>query len=291
MANMRFSQRIGKTPTTKTIQIESIDDDLKNGLWNVYRVYILDMIENKFPDDREKKAFGNMLWHNFFKRNIDEVPSYFASIAVHIKLFYFSASTQWYEIYDLLEYSLKLAGDKPLNIKVKDFIEEANRVLETEFAAYRFVNNTISPITNTAEIESINTANKITKQFSALKGCNIHLTESLRMLSDKINPDYRNSIKESISAIESISKVMSGRNSDTLGGALTIVKDKIGLHPSLERGFKQLYGYTSDSDGIRHGLMSESTCDFDDAKYMLVSSSAFINYLIAKANKAGISFT
>ena len=50
----------------------------------------------------------------------------------------------------------------------------------------------------------------------------------------------------------------------------------------------QLDSIDNDSSGIRHALMDESTCDFDDAKFMLVSSSAFINYLISKAQKAGI---
>jgi len=31
---MRFSQRIGKSPSTKLVQLESIDDDLKNSLWS-----------------------------------------------------------------------------------------------------------------------------------------------------------------------------------------------------------------------------------------------------------------
>lgn len=91
------------------------------------------------------------------------------------------------------------------------------------------------------------------------------------------------------SAIESVAKVISGNTKDSLGGTLDKIKGKLNLHPALERGFKQLYGYTSDDDGIRHALMEDSTCDFEDAKYMLVSSSAFINYLIVKANKAGIN--
>jgi len=115
-----------------------------------------------------------------------------------------------------------------------------------------------------------------------------HLESALRKLSDRDNPDYRNSIKESISSIESIAKVISNNEKDSLAAALDKIKGKIKLHSSLERGFKQLYSYTSDADGIRHGLMEESTCDFEDAKYMLVSSSAFVNYLIVKANKAGI---
>ena len=66
------------------------------------------------------------------------------------------------------------------------------------------------------------------------------------------------------------------------------IKGKLKIHPSLEKGFKAIYGYTSDGDGIRHALSDESNSDFEDAKFMLVSSSAFINYLIAKSNKAGL---
>jgi hypothetical protein len=42
------------------------------------------------------------------------------------------------------------------------------------------------------------------------------------------------------------------------------------------------------ADGIRHALLEESTLDLDDAKFMLVSCSGFVNYLAAKAAKAGV---
>ena len=32
---MKFSQRIGQTPLTKELQLESIDEELKNGLCNI----------------------------------------------------------------------------------------------------------------------------------------------------------------------------------------------------------------------------------------------------------------
>ncbi len=53
------------------------------------------------------------------------------------------------------------------------------------------------------------------------------------------NPDYRNSIKESISAVESLAKVISNDAKDSLGGALDKIKGKIKLHPSLERGLNK----------------------------------------------------
>jgi len=44
-----------------------------------------------------------------------------------------------------------------------------------------------------------------------------------------------------------------------------------------------LSGYTSDKGGIRHGLKEEDhNVDIDEARFMLVTCSAFVNYLISK---------
>jgi hypothetical protein len=121
-----------------------------------------------------------------------------------------------------------------------------------------------------------------------LKGVHKHLESALEKLSDRKNPDYRNSIKESISAVESLCIIISKNPKASLGQALKAIEDKVGLHQALKQGFEKIYGYTSNEGGIRHAMIDESTCDFDDAKYMLVSCSAFINYLIMKASKAGL---
>ena len=49
--------------------------------------------------------------------------------------------------------------------------------------------------------------------------------------------------------------------------------------------FLSLYGYTSDENGIRHGGIDFTNAPSEDAKYMLISCSAFINYLIQKWSK------
>jgi hypothetical protein len=50
----------------------------------------------------------------------------------------------------------------------------------------------------------------------------------------------------------------------------------------------KLYGYTSDDSGIRHAILDQPTVGFDEAKFMIVSCSAFVNYLIAKAGAVGL---
>ena len=71
---------------------------------------------------------------------------------------------------------------------------------------------------------------------------------------------------------------------------MKLIEDSIGLHPALKRGFLAIYGYTSDEGGIRHAMLEETNIAFEDAKYMLVSCSTFINYLIVKASKVGVRF-
>lgn len=79
--------------------------------------------------------------------------------------------------------------------------------------------------------------------------------------------------------------IITGDTFATLGKALSEVEKKHSLHGALKTAFSAIYGYTSDSSGIRHALLETDTAvGFEDAKFMLVSCSAFINYLKYKIN-------
>jgi len=94
-------------------------------------------------------------------------------------------------------------------------------------------------------------------------------------------PDYRNSVKESISAVEGVTRILSGDQDATLWKALKIIEGNSPLHGALRKALEALYGYTSDADGIRHALSEgEEPVDPSTAKFMLVVCSAFVVYLI-----------
>ena len=296
--NLNFSQRRNLTSATKAFQIDSIDDDLKNALWNVYLVETRDFIEQmnlEFQLNYHSEnfyggfSFLERICTEIFKTPLEVKKNYDLD---QIKKYFFDENRKWFEIYDFIESSTIIIKNiiSHSRYEVSNLVSEYNKVLELEFSGYRFINGRITPITNAVETEGITSALNETGNFSVFKGSNTHLARSLELLSDKQNPDYRNSIKESISAVEAICKTIQGSENSTLAPALDKIKSKIGLHNALAEGFKKLYGYTSDESGIRHALTDASTCDFDDAKYMLVSCSAFINYLIAKSVKAKINF-
>jgi len=287
---MKFSDRLGITNPIKKLQIDSIDEDLLNGLWNAFQIKVVKPLENVgFGSYRPDyfQYFCKPLWHDFFKLPIDTLPDS-NDAEGKIRKWFFEA--EWFEIYNFIEYIAQIQIEY-VNFDHDDFIQFCNNILEREFSGYRFILGKISPITNEHEIMEIENAIESASSFTSLNGANVHLRSALSKLSDKTNPDYRNSIKESITAIESVAKTISKGSKDTLYGALDKIKTPLKLHQSQVTGFKSLYSYTSDSGGIRHALMDDSVCDFDDAKYMLVSSSAFINYLLSKAEKANISLT
>ena len=162
---------------------------------------------------------------------------------------------------------------------IHDFSSAFNAVFEKEYVGYRFINRIIMKITSNDEIEAIEDATK-----TPYNVVNNHLLKAQTFLANRENPDYENSIKESISAVEALCAILTdvkGANS-SLGKTLDKLESKnIKIHVSLKEGFKKLFGYTSDANGIRHaGDIGGAASTFNEAKFMLVTCSAFINYLI-----------
>jgi hypothetical protein len=70
---------------------------------------------------------------------------------------------------------------------------------------------------------------------------------------------------------------------NTLGDALKAMNSQIAIHPAMREGMNKLYGYTSDEGGIRHALLDESDIDEAEAKFMMVTCSAFVNFCVQRA--------
>lgn len=158
--------------------------------------------------------------------------------------------------------------------------EVVNGYFAREYVGYRFVDGIIVPISDVYELEALEEA--LTNPYEPVYQ---HLSKANKFLADRENPDYENSIKESISAVEAICEIITGTKGKeaTLGAMLKKLEVKgIEIHSALKSAFSTLYGYTSDANGIRHaGYIGGKASTFEEAKFMLVSCSAFVNYLTA----------
>lgn len=274
---MQFSQRIGVLPQEELVQIERIDDDLKNSLWNALTIVYFQRVEfsasSRHDITRNSNLFQLMqnIWLHFFKEPVDQMPRKFSDTVKYLRQWFYKE--KWYRVFDFVEH---VAVHGPSKVK-SDFVNICNHILDRENSAYRFVNGVIAEITCQEEVSEVESA--ITNT-SINSGAKKHLQSALSLMSDKIAPDYRNAIKESISAVESIARYISNDDRATLGKALKAIEQDRGLHPALKAAFSSLYEYTNDADGIRHALMKEDNLTKADARFMLVICSAFSNYLV-----------
>ncbi|MEZ0611987.1 AbiJ-NTD4 domain-containing protein [Fibrella sp. WM1] len=282
---MRFSQRIGKSPVREAMQLESIDSALLNGLWNTVLEFFLEPLDNNTQYHRESQR-GNVcraIWVSFFKYAIDQAPTIWfndtrrinceKTIALVREWFYKST---WDKVYDFIEFIAELAVSE----KNRVFEVRCNAILRMEHSAYRIVNNRIAQVTTDEEIQAIEQASVNADKQEPVQ---VHLDAALSFLTNKQQPDYRNSVKESISAVEAYCKLMLKDEKATLGKALNEIERKHGLQKGFKNALSSLYGFTSESGGIRHALLeNDIEVNHEDAKFMLVVCSSFINYIKEK---------
>lgn len=274
----KFSERMGFTKP-QVILLNAVSATLRNSLWN----FVLDYLRQIAPTQLEeaidmpnrRRNFIENLARSFFRVPVDGVPVRGETDWLREKFLNLS----WYEVYDFFEFLIQneryFKGQLPL----------INQILEKENAGYRLINNQFVPITNEQEMQAIEEAIGKAAQFA--KGANKNLSQAVALFSKRPDPDYRNSIKESVSAMESLVKQLSGKDVN-FKPALKELSKKLGLHTALGESISNLYGYASDEPNIRHGSPEESNVDFDETKFILVECSAIVNFLTSKAQKAGL---
>ncbi len=293
-----FSDRNGINKIPTTIQLKDFDNRTRIALGNFFlRLFNGEIYINPFGT-----FFNDETCEKFLKCLISEVycePLIDFCYRSQYKEDYYKEyikptimEQNYADILTLLEFLVEFSSRYDPNFNVppvylttikQEISEEINYIFESEFVGYRVVDDIITPISDGVEIQTIQDGLDV--EFG---GCRSHIHKALAFLSDRENPDYKNSIKESISAVEAICQIITRNYKSTLGQALKSLEDKgIKLHEALKKSFSSLYGYTSDEGGIRHaeGLF-ESNVTFEEAKYMLVCCCAFVNYLIAEYGKS-----
>ena len=279
-----FSQRKGLKPVSEVVQVDSMSEELRNSLWNALDVTIWSTkgfivhAHSMGYSLGDIEEFSQDLWFHYFKKPIDSRPGYDdfdrgTPILKEIRNHFFAC--RWNEVYDFLEFVVQFFSHSKPHLS-----DVLNTILESEFAGYRIVGGIAADITDEQERAMLEEALADTR-FAPVTA---HLERALQLLADRQNPDYRNSIKESISAVEAMARVVAGSRKATLGEALKVLERSNRLHPALKDAFSKLYGYTSDEHGIRHAMLEEPNITQADAKYFLLSCTSFVNYL--KANIA-----
>ena len=284
----QFSQRYGYTSLEDVIIREDMPEAIQNAICNCY---------DRLPDANLLEEDGNVslkyslseyLWICFLNQRAKDFydSSEYGNFPEVFLDCILSPNQPWYIKLNLLEITLSYINQK-YSQNYMYFEKDPSlfeKDLNTEFSrlnyAYRIIDHKIVEITSKIEIECIEQA--VDGSDNRIK---MHLSTALSLLSKRPEGDYRNSIKESISAVEVWCRAKTKEND--LRSALNKLESKgIIIHSQLHEAFNKLYDYTNNKEtGIRHALMDDEetyTPTMDEALYMIVACSAFINYLNKK---------
>lgn len=273
---MKFSERYGYVNPTEELKRGCLDAEGATALCNCYDNLARWLYNESYIKMEET------IWCFFLNQRRNDFYGFNGHKVVATE-FLLSKDNEWYRKFDLIEFSIKVLrrqcqqGDRRFEKIVNSFVDMLNATFIRLKYAYRVVGDLIVEITNDEEIKTIETA---IEQETTIK---THFLCALKLLSNRPTPDYRNSIKESISAVEALCREITSEN--TLGDALKkLEKNGVTIPVFLKSGFEKLYVYTNnEKTGIRHALMDDAeTPQYDEAKFMLVACSAFVNYIQGK---------
>ena len=280
---LTFSQRYGLEAVPTMLSFKDIPATLQEDLFNTLQV--------SCQECSEQAELASDIWMHFFHEPITDIPRVDLGRGISIskllrdKRLDFKIRQEKFHvysdprIYDLVEFVY--ASEYAQSIR-QPLQEGVNRDFKRNFASVKMIDGLIAPVSDEEQSHAIEAAMQ-----GPLADVNSQVHTALALLADREHPIYRDSVKNSISAVESLCKHIVGDSRLTLEDALKKVgPTAVPVHPAIKDAFRKLYAYAGDV--ARHGLMGFDNLDVEDARYMLVTCSAFINYLVVKADKAGI---
>lgn len=270
-----FSEKYGYVPQSGIV-LEDISDGLRVRIWNLF--HNMELIAGGIASPRLYQALdGTPSIEDIIADKLHMLAGSYDNGTPIKKIQNHIMTCPWYKVFDFVEIHLSCLDSADKATRIAQY----NSLFEEEKSGYRVVAGEVVSITNPTEIECISAA--ASTGFAAVDQ---HITKAIALYGDLEKPDYENSIKESISAVEAMCSTILGTNA-TLGAALKKLEEHgIEIHNAMKNAFSSLYGYTSDEKGIRHGGMDFANAPAEDAKFMLVACSAFVNYLTEKWSKA-----
>ena len=279
MSDKPFSEREGFVQP-KFVQIDDLDDDARMALYNAYQ-----SMSQHIPYDYRADQYWQTVVPQFLKMEMWHAGSdgdgASGEAKMRIKRIFFECP--WYESFDLIEFIYPIWGHCLTkcgrNNRIPLFKAAINQALEQENVGFRFLEGKFASIQSQEEQETIERA-----MDAPYAGARKQIRRAVSLFSARPNPDYANSIKDSIGAVESICEEISGEK----GFSAAVNNLGISMHPAFQRAAKQLYGFTSDDAGIRHAATGEPPLQVNQAtaRYMLIVCSAMVNFITDQKSDA-----
>ncbi|MBN2185945.1 MAG: hypothetical protein JW732_00615 [Dehalococcoidia bacterium] len=260
-----FSKRYGLRPTSEGLMYEEVPQPARVGLHHIVGLFFKD----KYLDLYQLLCIALRTPLDRGRANI-----YLAPVAVEKLII----DCQWWQFYDICEVlwqGLEYKRDRD------NLSTEINTLLREERLGFDLRDGKVEKI-GSAFIDTRAKEARYLLKEPEFEGADKHFEKALKALNTRPNPDVENCVKDAISAIESVGRIIVDDDKALLS---KIIKDMAnnGLIPKpLDEAIQKIYAYRGDQPGVAHGLVGTSKVTIDEAEFVLAISAATIIYLVKK---------
>ena len=264
-----FSKRYGLRPTPEGLMYEDVPERARVGLYHIvrqsfrkyYDLYKALCIALRIPLDRGI-AESYLSW------------DYLASEATEKLIM----NCQWWQFYDICEV---LWQGLEYECEKDSFSEEVNNLFKEEHLGFELRAGKVEKFGSGFVDAHIKEARCLLEE-PEFKGADEHFEKAIKALNTRPNPDVENCIKDAVSAIKSVGRIIVNDEKALLSDIIKeMAKNKIIPKP-LDKAIQKVYAYRGDQPGVAHGLVGASKVTIDEAEFVLAMSAAIIIYLVKK---------
>ncbi len=263
-----FSEAQGLRPLPRQLEPGELNDEARIDFWNAFYSADTQLFSTWRPIVKRAHI-------RFFREPLDEFVN--DGRYIHPRYKTYMLDRPYHDVFDLLVFLMR-HPHCPATFKAEiKFAFESNRLAYVVDATDP---PTIYPATTLEEGKAIISAVQQLNDYG-LDGARHHLIQSSAFINQG---EWAQSVHESISAVESVARLIAP-GTNTLGAALNqLRRDGLLEHRALEQGLGNLYGYTSNEQGVRHSLLDQgqSNVGQDEAVFMLGACASFASYLWRK---------
>ena len=275
--SVSFSQAQGYEPLPQPLKPEELSRAARVGIWNV--LYSMVSNDARFNYGTLWTPILRLIHTHFSGRALDEWGQ-IERIGAEKTLSEAQGiiyGSPFNRVFDLLTFIMRI------NRCPQEFIEGIAFTFRRFQLAYVVDTTrppTIYPISTPEEGDALVDALRQIDS-TGLIGARKHLQDAGTCINQQ---DWAGAVRESIHAVESTARQIAPQTK-TLGDALNVL-EKMGLleHVALKEGFRKIYGYTNDEQGIRHALLNQPSAHVgqDEALFMFGACASFASYLARK---------
>lgn len=179
--------------------------------------------------------------------------------------------------YNGYECGIKISKDETKEL----FAEEIGNLLLEDNIAYEFKDGEFYRRGRAITQQSIKRVGNVLGD-SRLGKVRFHYMKALNFFRDKDNPDYPNTIKESICSLEFLGDIMSGKNASKDFKAFLSKYEGNGedkIPAPIVQSIIKIYGYRNTGEGVAHGSTKGLNVTELEAELVLNLVASFITYL------------